>query len=83
MRFTTWMNVKWQKDNMFPPPLDGQVAVHFLCRYLLGDDWYSVNPISQEQINVEIVHEILYKYSRKYRKEWNRDQKRAKMDKLK
>lgn len=47
---------------IFSPPMDAQVAVHELCRHLLGEDWYTANPISQEQINTEIVYEIERKY---------------------
>lgn len=47
---------------IFPPPMNAQVAVDELCRYLLGDDWYSVNPLCSEQINTEIVYEIECKY---------------------
>ncbi len=43
---------------IFAPPMKAQVAVDELCRYFLGEDWYSVNPISNEQINTEIVYEI-------------------------
>lgn len=57
---------------IFAPPMDAQTAVGFLCRYLLGENWYSVNPISTEQINTEIVHEILMKHSKEYRKEWRK-----------
>lgn len=52
---------------IFAPPMDAQTALNELCRFLLGDDWYSINPISQEQINTEIVYEIELKY-RKYNK---------------
>lgn len=47
---------------IFPPPMKAQVAVDELCRYLLGDDWYSVNPLCSEQINTEIVYAIECKY---------------------
>lgn len=43
---------------IFAPPMKAQVAIDELCRYFLGEDWYSVNPISTEQINTEIVYEI-------------------------
>ncbi len=73
--FTKWLDNNWEKNNIFPPPLDAQIALNFLQKYLLGEDWYSVNPISTVQINCEIVHDILYKYSRKYRKEVKRRNK--------
>lgn len=50
------------------PPMDAQVAVNELCRYFLGDDWYSVMSMHPEQVNTEIVYEIerIYKKYRKY-----------------
>lgn len=57
------------KGNLFSPPISGNESIVILKDYLLGEDWYSYNPISQEQINTEIIHEILMKYSRRYRKE--------------
>ena len=71
MKFTDWLDANWEKDNMFPPALDAQKALDFLQQYLLGEDWYIVNPLSTGQANCEVVHDILYKYSRKYRKEAN------------
>lgn len=71
-KFLDWLNHKNQttnKDNIMPPPLPAQEAVYFLQEYLLGEDWYSVNPINTEQINCEIVADILFKYSKKFRKE--------------
>ena len=48
---------------------DGE-AIHFLAKYLLGDDWYSIY-MHHDQINTDITHSILRKYSRKYRKDRN------------
>ena len=76
MLFTEWLNKNWQKDNMFPPPMEAQTAVNFLEKYLLGKDWYIVNPLTTAQANVEIVHEILYRYSKKYKKEYRKDLKK-------
>ena len=45
-----------------PPAMNAQVALSELCRYFLGDDWYSLMCGSQEQINTEIVFEIEKKY---------------------
>lgn len=47
---------------MFAPPMDAQVALIELCHHFLGEDWYSVNPVSQDQINTEIVYEIERRY---------------------
>lgn len=43
---------------ILPPPIKAQTAVYELCRFILGDDWYSVNPLGAEQINTEIVYTI-------------------------
>ena len=69
LEFQKWLDENWEKDNMFPPCLDAQLAIDFLCNYLLGEDYYIVNPLCTAQANCEIVHNILYKYSKKYRKE--------------
>lgn len=63
------------KGNIFNPPMDSQLALKFLCDYLLGEDWYSVNPVCQEQINTEIVFNILNKYSKRFKKEYKRNRK--------
>lgn len=69
MKYTEWLDKNWEKDNMFPPCLDPQTAVNFLCEYLMGEDYYIVNPLCTAQANCEIVDDILFKYSKKYRKE--------------
>lgn len=68
-KFTEWLEQEAKDDNLCPPSLPAQLAVDYLCNYLLGEDWYCVMPMHTEQVNTEIVHEILMKYSRKYRKE--------------
>ena len=67
------------KGNIFPPSLESQTAIGFLKDYLLGEDWYTVNPISQEQINTEIVFEILFKYSKRFKREYKTMKKKSKM----
>lgn len=69
MTFNDWLDEHWDKNNIFPPSLDAQTAINFLTDYLLGEDYYIVNPLSTSQANCEIVNDILYKYSKKYRKE--------------
>jgi len=44
------------------PPMKAQVALNELCRYFLGEDWYTTLPESQEQVNTEIVYEIETRY---------------------
>lgn len=48
------------------PYMNAQTAINELCRYFLGDDWYIVDPLNNEQANVHIVWEIEYKL-RKHR----------------
>ena len=69
MKYTEWLDENWDKNNMFPPSLDPQTALDFLQEYLLGEDYYIVNPMPNIQANCEVVHDILYKYSKQYRKE--------------
>lgn len=72
MNFLDWLNEQnttVNKDNIFPPALEPQMAVNFLQEYLLGEEWYTVNPISTMQVNSEIVFEILLRYSKRFRKE--------------
>ena len=71
MTFIEWYLQEKSKDedNLFPPPLEPQLALDFLREYILGEDWYSVNPISTAQTNTEVVDKILYKCSKRYRKE--------------
>mgnify|MGYP001451354908 CR=1 FL=1 len=47
---------------MCPPPMKAQTALNELCRYFLGENWYVALPLSQEQVNTEIVYEIESKY---------------------
>lgn len=45
------------------PPMKAQVAVHELCRYFLGDDWYdSSGATHPEQVNTAIVCAIEKSY---------------------
>jgi len=55
-----------EKDyGLCSPPMDAQVALNELCRYFLGEDWYTALPESQEQVNTEIVYEIETRYKGK------------------
>ena len=46
------------------PKMDAQVAINEICKHLLGEDWYVVDPLCNSQVNPIIVEEI----ERKYRK---------------
>lgn len=71
-QFTYWLNNDAEDCGLMQPPLNAQKALYFLMNYLLGEDWYVVNPVNTEQCNTQLVHEILYKYSKQYREEYNK-----------
>lgn len=54
-----------------PAPMDAQQALDILTSYLLGDDWYVVMSMNTKQCNAVVVEQILDKYSKKWRKDWN------------
>ena len=66
------------KDNMYPVIMSDREALNFLEDYLLGDDYQITDPISNAQANVIVVHDILYKYSKRYRKEYKKYKKERK-----
>ena len=57
------------KDNIFGVGISDAEFRRFIIDYLLGEDWYVVDPIGQTQINEIALYEILEKYSKRYRKE--------------
>lgn len=74
-QFTFWLRYKAKDMGLMQPPLNAQLAVDFLKNYLLGEDYYVINPVNTEQCNAQIVHDILWRYSRQYRKEYLRRSK--------
>lgn len=73
--FTDWLENDSIDCGIMSPPMEAEKALSFLTDYLLGENWYVVDPISPKQVNTNIVHEILLKYSKKYRKEWKQYRK--------
>lgn len=69
-QFTHWLKYDAKDCGLMQPPLDAQTALDFLQYYLLGEDWYVVNPVNALQCNTQLVHEILMNYSPQYRKEY-------------
>lgn len=67
------MNYKYinreDKDNIFGVGITDSEFRQFMIDYMLGKDWYVVDPLSQTQVNEIALYEILEKYSKKYRKE--------------
>lgn len=45
--------------------MDAQVAVNELEKYLLGEDWYIVDPVNNLQANAIVVDEIESMYRHK------------------
>ena len=50
--------------------LTAEEALDILARVLLGDDYYTVDPVGSEQANAIIVRDILSRYQRKRNKFW-------------
>ena len=71
-KFTQFIEDSYIKDSDCPPFLDSQKAIDFLCDYLLGENYYIINPISTTQVDADIVFDILKKYSKKFRKEYKK-----------
>lgn len=57
----------WRR-NIFPVETDAQEAVQILRDLFLEENWYIALPVNAKEANTLIVDEILYKYSRQYRK---------------
>ena len=75
-QFTYWLKHEAKDCGLMQPPLNAQKAVDLLQTYLLGEDWYIVNPVNVEQGNSQVVHEILLKYSPQYMREWKNYRRR-------
>ena len=57
---------------LMPAPMSAQFAINTLCDYLLGDDFYITDPVSQEQANTLIIYNILKHYSKEFRADLKR-----------
>ena len=75
-QFTYWLTHDAEDCGIMQPHCSDALALQFIKDYLLGEDWYVVKPVNHEQCNSQLVHEILYKYSRAYRKEYARASRR-------
>ena len=73
--FTDWLENDSIDCGIMSPPMEAEKALSFLTDYLLGENWYVVAPIRPKQVNTNIAHEILWKYSKRYRKEWKQYRK--------
>ena len=73
--FTDWLGNDSIDCGIMSPPMEAEKALSFLEDYLVGENWYVVDPLGPKQVNTNIVHEILWKYSKKYRKEYKQYRK--------
>ncbi len=73
MTFTEFMSERYKnredKNNMFGVGVSDAEFRTFIIDYLLGEDWYVIDPLGPAQINEIALYEILEKYSKRYRKE--------------
>ena len=73
MTITEYMNKKYanreDKDNMFGVGITDAEFREFAIDYLLGEDWYVVDPLGQTQVNEIALAAILSKYSKRFKKE--------------
>lgn len=60
---------------LYPAPMEAQEALDVLTSYLLGDDWYVVDSMNTKQVNAIITEQILDKYSKKWKKDWDHFEK--------
>ena len=68
MTFIEWYLQNKDPNNLFDPPMSADQALDFLIQYLLPENYYTRN-IAASQANTEIVHDILMKCSKKFKKE--------------
>lgn len=70
---TEYMNDKYRnredKDNIFGVGITDSEFRMFIIDYLLGSDWYVVDPLSQKQVNEIALFDISSKHSKKFKKE--------------
>lgn len=57
------------KYNIFCTGISDREFINFAIKYLLGDDWYVIDPLGDSQIIQIALEEILKKYSKKFKKE--------------
>lgn len=62
-------NNREDKGNIYCTGITDREFVHFIIKYLLGEDWHVVDPLGHNQILQIALEEILNKYSKEFRKE--------------
>ena len=73
MTISEYMKEKYanreDKNNIFGVGITDAEFRKFAIDYLLGEDWFVVDPLGQTQINEIALDEILSKYSKRFKKE--------------
>lgn len=73
MTISEYMKEKYDnradKNNMFGVGITDAEFRAFAIDYLLGEDWYVVDPLGQTQVNEIALATILSKYSKRFKKE--------------
>ena len=73
MTITEYMKKKYynreDKDNIWGVGITDAEFRKFAIDYLLGEDWYVVDPLGQTQVNEIALATILSKYSKRFKKE--------------
>ena len=73
MKLTEFMDQRYKnredKDNIFGVGISDTEFRAFIIDYLLGEDWYVVDPLGQTQINEIALYNILEKHSKRFRRE--------------
>jgi hypothetical protein len=73
MILTEFMSKRYKNrediDNIFGVGVSDSEFRQFIIDYLLGKDWYVIDPLGQTQINEIALYKILEKYSKRFRKE--------------
>lgn len=84
MRLTDFLKEKYDKrtdkGNIFGVGLSDAEFRAFAIDYLLGEDWYVTDPISQTQVNEIALIEILEKHSKRYKQEYKRNKKEVRWE---
>lgn len=60
--------IKFKKDNIYPEPIEAHDALMVLAKFFLGEDWYLPDPVTNGQLYVYLVDNIMAKFPRKYKK---------------
>ena len=73
MILTEFMDERYKnredKNNIFGVGVSDAEFRKFIIDYLLGEDWFVVDSVSQTQVNEIALYKILKEYSKRYRKE--------------